>query len=348
MIHPHWHRHQLLVTPLVWAVVLLLAQAAPAADREPKVDAAVNAAVEFLVKQQADDGSLRLAAPPRVSDTAAALLAMLSAGNVQDVGRDGLVVRRAVDSLVSIAPDDGNFGRLDSSGTRGQSIAIIALAEAFAVEPDPQVRARIRVILNRATGVILRTQILPAAKDSPGGWPATAPAPADARLISTAWSLLALRAARNVGMDIPQANIDRGVAFIMSCQVRAGEFADQPGDSASFASTAAAATAIWLLQAKDASQVLASAAPVLQKMTTEDADPPFVGIFFATEAVMNFSQAAWPGAWAAYRDAILAKQESDGGWPAADPAAPNGRIESTSIAILALTRQDRLLTTFEK
>jgi hypothetical protein len=348
MMRARRHRNQLLTTLLACAVVLPLAHAARAADREPKVDAAVNAAVECLVKQQSDDGSFRLAAPPRVSDTAAALLAMLSAGNVQDVGRDGLVVRRAVDSLVNLAPDDGNFGRLDGSGVRGQSIAIIALAEAFAVEPDPQVRARIRVILNRATGVILRTQILPAAKDSPGGWPATAPAQGDAELISTAWSLLALRAARNIGVEIPQANIDRGLAFVTSCLVRGGEFADQPGRSGSFASTAAAASAIWLLQTKDASQIPASAAAVLQKPTAQDAVAPFTAIFFAAEAAMNISQAAWPGAWATYRDAILAKQDPDGGWPAADPAAPNGRIQSTSMAILTLTRPDRLLITFEK
>jgi hypothetical protein len=99
---------------------------------------------------------------------------------------------------------------------------------------------------------------------------------------------------------------------------------------------------------KDASQILALAAPALGASTAEEVRPPFIGAFFAAEAAMKVSEPVWSAGWAACRDALLAKQEADGGWPAADSDVPNARIESTCFAILTLTRPERLLTTLER
>src|SRR6187551_719643 len=93
------------VSPIArWALVCLVVftrggvSRSVAAEPDPKAAAAVAAGLEFLAKQQADDGSFPTA--PGLARPAESLLAMLSAGQIQDVGRYGLVVRRSLDFLL--------------------------------------------------------------------------------------------------------------------------------------------------------------------------------------------------------------------------------------------------------
>src|SRR5262245_57994585 len=128
---------------VVAACLGLMALAVPGrAQRDGRLETAISSALAFLARQQADDGSFE-AGGPRIAKTGIALLAYLSAGHTSEVGRYGLTVRRSIEYLLVVVPPDGYFGRIDGSRMYGQGIVTVALAEAYAVESDPQQRVRI-------------------------------------------------------------------------------------------------------------------------------------------------------------------------------------------------------------
>ena len=73
-----------------------------------------------------------------------------------------------------------------------------------------------------------------------GGW-RYRPVASEADVSVTVLQLVALRAAKNGGLDVPQATIDAGVAYVKRCfHPPSGGFTYQPNQSPGFARTAAA------------------------------------------------------------------------------------------------------------
>ena len=55
------------------------------------------------------------------------------------------------------------------------------------------------------------------------------PAPTDADISVTVLQVVALRAAKNSGIDVPQVTIDNAVRYVKSCSDRSGGFLYQTG-----------------------------------------------------------------------------------------------------------------------
>jgi hypothetical protein len=73
-----------------------------------------------------------------------------------------------------------------------------------------------------------------------GGW-RYRPVKSDADISVTVVQLVALRAAKNSGIDVPQTTIDKGISYIRTCHDSSGGFTYQPADhKPGFARTAAA------------------------------------------------------------------------------------------------------------
>jgi hypothetical protein len=112
-------------------------------------------------------------------------------------------------------------------------IATIALGEVYGQTRDPSIRPK----LERAVKLIIACQ------NPAGGWRYQPRVTPDADVSVTVLQVVALRVARNGGLDVPQATIDRAVAFVKSCNDDAtGGFGYQPQSrrAPGFARTAAA------------------------------------------------------------------------------------------------------------
>jgi len=125
--------------------------------------------------------------------TALALMAYLGAGYTHQEGRFRSTVRRALEYLASVQLPDGRFG---SEDMYSQSLAVIALAEAYGMTRDDSLLEPLR----RGTNYLIRVQ------QPRGGW-TYAPAPRSPRNDTsiTVFALMGLKSARASGVFVPES-----------------------------------------------------------------------------------------------------------------------------------------------
>jgi hypothetical protein len=337
----------------------------------PSVDWSVARALSYLARQQQPDGSFSGFddSGPRAEPAAEALLAFLAAGQTPSAGRDALVVRGAIDFLVRQLPDDGEFGRADGSGARGQALITLALAQAYGMEGGSAGAAAaaaqqrctaLREALDKSLRAILAMQ--DTAPPHPGGWKAEGHSEPD--LATTVWMALALRGLRDAGWEVPREATQRATAFVRSCArprpPRAQEGYASPGTPGPTAASTAAALATLLLldeanpgEVKDALKVLADKR-VEADASNPTADDYYRSLYAVSLAIWLNGDPAAPNAapaaavaWKATRDALVPKQAEDGSWyPLRPPPVGLGTVPATAQAVLALTVGYRLLPAY--
>lgn len=217
------------------------AATAPAADTvvvDARTEEVIRGALKYLAAKQLPNGAwMSPNGEHPVAVTAYTLMAFLATGNLPNEGEYGKNVASGTQFLLNCVRSDGYItsegvqaGR-KSSNMYDHGIGTIALAEVYGQTPDPKLREK----LSLAIKLIVRCQ------SREGGW-RYAPQPQDADISVTVLQVVALRAAKNAGLEVPQATIDRAVQFVRSCHDRAsGGFCYQPrSKEPGFARTAAA------------------------------------------------------------------------------------------------------------
>ena len=145
-------------------------------------------------------------------------------------------VRGGMDFLLESIGTDGQFRGVDGGKYMyNHGIASIALAELYGETRHPAMREK----LNRAIQLIVTSQSTQGSHS--GGW-RYQPKPGDSDISVTVLQVVALRAAKNGGLDVPQQTIDDAVAYVKRCSVGStGGFAYQAGGfGPGYARTAAA------------------------------------------------------------------------------------------------------------
>jgi hypothetical protein len=231
-------------TPLAFALgaaLLAIAPAAPAAspldtvaggppEFTPKAQEAVAKGLEYLRKSQRADGawegnvgfkineSYRITAEgardPGI--TALAGTAMLAGGHLPGRGPYGDALNRAIDYVMSCV--DESSGYISENGTRmySHAFASLFLAEVYGSSLDQKKNEAVREKLDSAVQFILRGQ------NQQGGWRYESNA-VDSDMSVTVCQVMALRAARNKGIRVPQSAIDAALKYVLESAVtRAG------------------------------------------------------------------------------------------------------------------------------
>lgn len=182
---------------------------------------------------------------PHVGVTALAGMAFLAGGHVPGRGAYGPVVERAIDWMLHQVQQDGYITAYESR-MYSHAFGTLFLAEAYGLTE----REDLRPALQRAVDLIVSSQNLD------GGW-RYQPHVADADMSVSACQVMALRAARNIGIQVPVTTVERAVAYVRKSAVRdndassnfhfgsrPGSFRYQPEENSrsSFALTAAGIT----------------------------------------------------------------------------------------------------------
>lgn len=335
-------RHGLLLLA-AFAAGLPLARGAAGADPSVpplplKLDPAVARGLAFLARQQNADGSLGGGDKgSKLAMTGLSLTAFLAAGHTPDVGRHGLTVRAATDWLVAEVPPDGYAGGADGGGMFGQAVVTLALAQAYGVESDLGRRREIRSALERLVKVILDAQAVDKPDAHDGGW-GDEPASGESNLASTVWTVLALRAAQDVGVEVPKAAMSNAADFVARCygEDRKG-FAYQPGHEPSPGMTGAGVLSLYLLDAADRPEVGPAIRSLADRPVDEEAQYPGFDFYHATHAAFHVGDPAWAPVSKAVFGRLLGIQDKDGGWHPRRRERARGRVYATSMAVLALT-----------
>ena len=339
-------------------MVILLAQfprAAPAAsDRagSDKLHDAVGRGLSFLAKQQKPDGSFddpEDQQQHRVVTTALAVLAFLSAGHTPDVGRYGVAVRRAVDYVAGQVPDEGYVGKVDGSRMYGQGIVTLALAQAYGIEPDAERRGKQNAALKKLVKVILSAQDVKKDEVHRGGW-RYEPVANDSDISLSGWNALALRAAQDVGVPVPNESIRRAADFVARCYHKGTKgFAYSPGQNVTSATNGTGLLALYLLDREDRPEAKEAAALLAKKPFDADGgEYPYYTLYYATQGAFQAGDETWAAVSKVTLERLIKTQDRDGGWPGKDNPKEPGRVYRTCMGVLTLTVPYRLLPIYQR
>jgi hypothetical protein len=287
--------------------------APPAADAvvvDAPTEAVINGALRYLANEQNGNGSWtsqgRRGDHP-VAMTGYVLLAFLAAGNLPEEGDYARQVNAGMQFLLDSLMPDGTFRGVDGGKYMyNHGIATIALAEIYGQTHSPAMRTK----LARAIHLIVSTQSNNGQHS--GGW-RYQPRPGDADISITVMQVVALRAAKNAGLDVPQRTIDDAIAYVKRCRAgNAGGFSYQAGGGEpGFARTAAAIYSLQVCGLYDDPLVAAGSEYLFSKVDNTNQWWTY-GCNYAAPAQYMIGGDTWKRWYAIMEDKLLRSVKKNG------------------------------------
>jgi hypothetical protein len=275
----------------------------------------IRGALKYLASRQNGNGSWATGSGEQqeVAMTGYVLVTFLAAGQLPDEGEYGKNVTAGMNYLLNMVRPDGTMGR-HGHYMYGHGVASIALAELYGQTRDPRIRPKLEQVIK----LIIQSQ------NREGGWRYN-PGASDADISVTVLQVVALRAAKNSGLEVPQATIDRAVGYVRSCfHERSGGFTYQPrGGDPGFARTAAAVYSLQVCGQYDDPRVQ----PGIKYLHKSRDDRQWFtyGHFYAAPALYMVGGEDWKTWYTAMSKMLLEKVKRQGDMVWWDPHWDGGR-----------------------
>ncbi|MFQ5654198.1 MAG: prenyltransferase/squalene oxidase repeat-containing protein [Planctomycetota bacterium] len=328
-----------------------------AKEQDWRVRRAISRGLEYLKRQQNEDGSwtdkigrkvhykYEGSRGKHIGVTALACLAFLSNGNLPGRGKYGEQVERGLDFIIKNTQTNG-FVSVNNSRMYSHAFCTLFLAEIYGMTGMD----RVRDCLKRSVALIVRAQ------NGQGGW-RYQPGADDADMSITVCQVMALRAAHNAGVHVPKTTVDQAIRYVRSsfhAQSGAFMYQHEPGphgrpqpSRTSFALTAAGVTALYGAGVYDDEYILRGLKFMKRNL------PPrrvakrrfdyYYGLYYATQAAFQRGGDYWDD-WQqrVWRDLLLL-QEPNGSWK--DLV---GSSYATAMACVILEIPNQYLPIFER
>ncbi|MSR62279.1 MAG: prenyltransferase [Planctomycetes bacterium] len=341
----------------------------------PEHERAVERGLEWLAAHQNADGSwtakigFKLNSDYRatadaghVGVTALAGTAFLAGGHTPERGKYSAVLDRALDYVLAGVQDDG-YVTLNGSRMYSHAFATLFLAEVCGMTHRADVRSK----LQKAVDFIVETQ------NQEGGW-RYVPFSPESDMSIVVCQAMALRAARNIGIRVPKATIDRAARYVVDSaiteesqrgyqglypdEVGAFNYQKNKGSRSSFPLTAAGVTALHGLGIYSDESIRRGLDYLRRNLTTFNLQYGrregghyffWYGHYYGVQAMYTAGTAFQVNYWEPYfeevRTEILKMQDQDGSWP--NHTGP-GVAFGTSMAVLILEIPYRYLPIFQR
>jgi hypothetical protein len=331
----------LVVSCLGLLLVFLPVQSAP---KETEIDRSISRALEFLAKSQdKTDGSWSLNSGKNPASTSLGVMAFLSAGHVPGEGKYGEKLERGIRYVLKQQKANGLIASPGVPEMYQHGISTLMLAEVAGMTSGDLGR-EVRKKLEKAVKLILDSQRTEG--NARGGWRYSA-ADKESDISVTGWQVMALRAAKNLGCDVPAVNIDMAVKYIKSCRDEStGGFRYQPGAQLTVPCTGTSIVALELCgKEKRRSPELLKAGSFLLKNPPTWHSPFFAySVYYCSQATFQLGGNYWDFYRSHLHKILLTNQKSNGCWDA-DGHGPN---YCTAMAVLALTVEYRYLPIYQR
>ncbi len=285
--------------------------AVPDAAQMVRVEAAVDRALQYLAQKQDADGwwpqSVNNGGPNN-GINALCVLAYLGRGHTPNRGPYKATVSRAIRFILSTQDAKGLYAsRGPSHGPMYEhALSTLAMIEAYGSVPSLEMRKSVQ----RAVDLIVSAQ------NGEGGWRYNAQ-PADADLSASVMQVVALHAAQNARLNVPQATLDKAQKYVRSCIAPGTGFSYQPGNGPSCAQSAAGALCMQLLGQFNDKSVTDALATLKSKPFNGNIDPYFYyTCYYAMQAHFQAGDAQWSAWHPRVRKFLLDTQNESGSWPA--------------------------------
>jgi hypothetical protein len=310
----------------------------PFVEITPQLQEAVDRGLSYLSAQQHKDGSF--GAGPHYSHhvaiTSLAAMAFMSEGSVPGRGRYGLQVELALDFVLSNCTASGLIAaRVGHGPMYGHAFSTLFLAEAYGMSSHDQLKEKLRKAV----------RLIEDAQNHEGGW-RYQPVPADADLSVTVCQIMALRAARNVGIKVRKGTIDAGIEYIRNAQNPDGGFRYMLNSGASgFDRSAGALAALYYSGLSSGSEFDAGLEYMMRYLPGKGVTGThyFYGQYYAVQTMFLAGGSYWQTWFPAIREELLSKQAENGSWQ-----GQAGTAYGTAMALIVLQVPNRLLPIFQR
>lgn len=299
---------------------------------------------------------------PHVGVTSLAGMAFLAGGHLPGRGQHGPVIERALDFVLSAVQEDGY---ITHGGTRMYSHAFstLFLAEIYGMTHRADVKAKLQL----AVDFIVNSQNLE------GGW-RYEPYAAESDMSIVVCQVLALRAARNIGIRVPKATVDRAARYVVDSAVTEDSisrsfyggrrryeneygsfhYQKQDGSRSSFPLTAAGVTALFGAGIYSDAAIDAGIRYLRVNLMSFNQQTGlsrgghyffWYGHYYGVQAMYTAGADAWESYFSLVRDEVIAMQEPSGAFP--NRVGP-GPAFGTAMAVLILEIPYRFLPIFQR
>jgi hypothetical protein len=326
---------------LCWMLSPASTVAAPPARQEAKMDEttrqATARALQWLANKQNPDGSWGEGAYQHsTAITSFTLLAFMSQGHLPGQGLYGPEVAKGARFLMAAARPDGYIVGARGGRMYDHGMATLALAELWGNTGDDTIKP----ILEKAVNLTVRCQ------SAEGGWRYD-PNPFGADISVTIMQVMALRAAKNGGLHVPDQTLKKAIRYINRCYLpHIGSFTYQPGSGQpGFARTAAGLCVLFLSGEYKAQQIPRA----VQYLKANFGGRPhyWYGHYYAAHAMHQVGGKDWVDWYARLKKEMLPQQAPDGSF-SRGPADGVGNTYQTAIAVIVLSVPMDYLPIFQR
>jgi len=313
-------------------------------ELSPVIDDATVRGLRYLATQQAPDGSFgggRFG--PNVAVTSLACLAFMADGHLPGRGEYGQVVARGLEFVLDNTAENGLIAAEPANGPMyGHGFATLFLGEVYgSVTSNPELDDRVYEALDRAVRLIERTQ------NEEGGWRYN-PVPFDADVSVTICQIMALRSARNAGLQVDKQVIDRAVKYVRECQNPDGGFRYQrDGGQSGWPRSAAGLASLYyagIYEDRAIDRGLRYLSVSANPGSEASRAHLWYGHYYAVQAMFLSGGKNWANWWPQIAGYLLDLQDRDGAWE--DRSV--GPAYGTSMALIILQMPKRYLPIFQR
>lgn len=296
----------------------------------PAVESVYARGLAWLAGSQKQDGCWEGQYGDQPGVVGVAVMAMLARGDDPNHGAYSQHIRKGLGYI--LANMDSQTGYIGSS-MYNHGFATLALAEAYGAVNDP----RLGPALQKAVELILSAQ----AVNPTGGW-RYSPSSQDADTTVSGAQLMALLAARNAGMAVPDRAMDLAVQLVAKHQSGDGGFGYASASGTTPASSAIGALMLALTQ-HNRGAAYKSALRFVEQTWLNAGQHQYYYLYYASQALFHGDMQMWRKWNAENLARLTTSQSGDGRWNGSE-----GDVFCTSAALLSLALNYRYLPIYER
>ncbi len=287
----------------------------PAELIDAKAQRAIERGLEFLARRQVKSGPNagsfgQDGYSAGVATTGMGGLAFMCGGNTPGMGKYGKQVNHCVDFILRNVADTGYIARLDNrinENMYGHGFAMLFLAQAYGMSQKAEIGEKLRKAV----------RLTCSCQNSLGGW-RYQPVKSDADLSVTVCQIMALRAARDAGIEVPDEVRSKCIEYVKKSQNANGSFRyTMQGGHTTFAMTAAGVTSLYSANIYEG-EAVTKALKYLVDNRSEGSGYGhyYYAHYYAIQAMWHAGGKLWNDWYPMIRDELVSKQGSNGSWSA--------------------------------
>lgn len=284
--------------------------------------------LHFLAQTQRPEGNWTENYGSQPGVVGLAVVAFLAHGDDPNHGPYSTSIHQGIDFILKSQSDTGYIG----SSMYNHGFATLALAEAYGAVDNN----RLGPALRKAIDMILVSQ----KANAKGAW-RYSPESKDADTTVSGAQMVALFAARNAGLNVPEAAIEKGLAFFATCQTADGGYGYTSAAGPNAARTSIA-TLVLALAKKKSTPEFKSAFAYLEAAPPDNHYYQYY-LYYASQAYFHASPIAFRKWNTRNISALGNTQNKSGSWD-----GPFGNTFATSASLLSLALNYRYLPIYER